>query len=313
MIIKTAEEKENNKGKSKKQEKKKRTTGSLRKDYTDMSPCRAQTFESSINKMTYGFINSHNLKYIISAEGRIDFKESWIEFILYMTYTIIKFYPDKYADILRKGNVTGSGINIDKTYGTIRLDGKAQCRVFKIYDTGLYMESRFEPAEIFNAVAGLIKIYSGDYTSVLLGIEDKKVQGTLIDTEMLDSSEEEKTLDNVFEAVDSGYVITEVEIHNEKIKLRELDGILYVFCKWVYDNFSDGGIKKLPKNKYVGVVSDINREDVDYNSLNGTSYFIYTNHDNRDIINFIRKSVDVLKLDKTTIKFKVHKYRKDVD
>lgn len=310
MIIKTDEKKSNvsadQKVQSKKKQTKKKDNG-LRKDYKDMQPCRVQTLEFPISKMTYGFIQSHDLKYIVTTEGRIDFRDSWIEFILYMMYSLIKAYPDTYKDLFRRNNVTTSALLLDKTYGTVKLDGKEQYRVFKLYDTDLYVESRFEAPEVFEAVAGLIKIYSGEYNTVFLGIEDKTLKKNLIDFENLDSNEKAYSVDEVLPALEDGYIITEIEIHNERLKITELDGVLYIFCKWVYDNFSDTGIKKLPKNKYVGVTLSINREDVDYNNLIKTSYYIYTNHDNRDIINFIRKSIEVLKLDKNTIMLKVHK------
>lgn len=308
MIIKTNNSKKGNSGAQKQQSKKTKSINALRKDYKDMKACRAQTLEFPITKMTYGFVNSHELKYIITPEGRIDFS-GWIECILYMLYTIVKFYPDEYENLLRLNNVTGSEFIVDRTFGTIKLDGKAQRRVFKLYDTDLYVESRFEPAEIFNAMAGLIKIYSGDYSNVLLGIEDKNMVDRKIDDDRLGEFKE-CTIESVFDALQDGFVITEFEILNEKIKISELDGVLYIFCKWVYDNLGDGGIKKLPKNKYAGVVNAINRDDVDYNSLNKTDYYIYTNHDNRDIINFIRKSVEALGIDKTKLKLTVRKYRK---
>lgn len=310
MIIKTDEKKKSATQKNKAQDKKKGRNNGLRKDYRDMQPCRAQTLEFPISKMTYGFVKSHELKYIITTEGRLDFKEGWIECILYMMYTMVKFYPDTYEELFRINNITCSDLLLDKTYGTVKLDGKKQRRVFKLYDTGLYVESRFEAPEVFNAVAGLIKLYSGDYANVLLSIEDRTLTSRAIETDKLDSKSEVKTLDNVFDAVSNGCVITEIEIHNEKLPISTLDGLLYIFCKWTSDNFGDEGVKKLPKNKYVGVVKDISRDDVDYNSLNGTDYYVYTNHDNRDIINFVRKSVEVLKLDKNTIKFKVQKYGK---
>lgn len=276
----------------------------LRKDYTSLNKCRADKAELTLLQMTYGFIDSHEVKYVKIPDGTIELKDSWLELILIMLNMVIESYPDRYSELLCRNNVTSQTFIVDKTYGVVTFDANKNYKVFKIFDTGLYLESLFRSSDIFLAIMGLIKICGYTLDEMSFGLVSKEYIERKLDFNKLADGEHIVGISDVASSVKSGMLLVEISIMGERLQIHDFNLLLYVFCKWVFDNYGSGQMLKMPKHKNNGVTLECKRDDVHYSQIIGSSFYVYSDLNEKSIIRFIKASIEKLGIDENTLKFK---------
>ena len=276
----------------------------LRKDYTSLNKCRADKAELTLLQMTYGFIDSHEVKYVKIPDGTIELKDSWLELILIMLNMVIESYPDRYNELLCRNSVTSQTFIVDKTYGVVTFDANKKYKVFKIFDTGLYLESLFRSSDIFLAIMGLIKICGYTLDEMSFGLVSKEYIERKLDFNKLADGEHIVGISDVASSVKSGMLLVEISIMGERLQIHDFNLLLYVFCKWVFDNYGSGQMLKMPKHKNNGVTLECKRDDVHYSQIIGSSFYVYSDLNEQGIIRFIKASIEKLGIDENTLQFK---------
>lgn len=279
----------------------------LRKDFASMEPYRAETGSLDLTKLNYGTIASHDVRSVeISGDGVTTINNSWEELLLVMLSAVIINYPTDYAHKIAEAEIASETFIIGENYGKVSFDKNRQYRAYSIPGTKLCLESLFSEKDIFQALVGLVKILKIELNNFKLNIVSKRYIEKTINFDLLDSDEKIVEIDKLGELLKKDWVITEVEFMNQRIKLKDIGIVLWVFCKWVNDNFGEQGLKDLPKYKFVGVSKSNDKENVYYQQIPNSDYFVYTDRQDDSMIKFIESTIEKLSLDRSTIKFKLH-------
>ena len=276
----------------------------LRKDYRALTPCRAEKAELDITKMTFGFIDSHEVKYVKTVDGTIQLKDSWLELVLIMLNMVISENRSHYSDILCKYEITSQTFIVDKNYGVYTFDNNKKYKVYKIFDTGLYLESLLDNSDIFLAIVGLIKACGMALDEMDFGLVSKEYIERKLDFNKLADGEHIVGISDVASSVKSGMLLVEISIMGERLEIHDFNLLLYVFCKWIYENYGEGQLLKMPKHKGNGVSLNCDNPDVKYTQLIGSKFYIYSDLNTSGIIRFIKSAIEKLGISEDTIKFK---------
>lgn len=287
-------------------------TPKIRKDFSSMVHYRAETGTVDLTQLTYGVINGHDVKSVSTPDGVLTLNDSWIELVLLMVSTVYENYKDTFKTTIANAGIVSETFNIDTTYGRYSFDKRFQYKVYKVYDTGLYIESTFTEENIFKALIGLVGLCGIKLNDFKMNIVSKEYIERKVDFDLLSSNEKIVTIDQLADALKDNWVLAEIEIMNERIAITDLSAILWIFCKWVYDNFGDAGVLKLPKHKNNGVAKSSDRDDVHYQQIGNTGLFVYTNRKTSDIVRFIKSSIEKLDIPSDTVKFKLKQLNDEV-
>lgn len=293
--------------KQKKIDKEKKSKGpKLSDSYYDESPYNVTNVDVDLTKLRYGMIGSCKLDYVTLDDGVIKLNNSWLQLILIMIETLITEYNDTYEELLVQNNVANQTFIIDKVYGKYLFDGE-QLKVYKIFDTGFYLECTLTNRNIYHAIVGLCKCLNIGVTDIKMHLTNPLIKDIDINFELLEEKEDVVTINDIKPLLTDGVYLVGVEIMTSKARVRNLEVALVAFCNWLYNAYGFAELLELDYCGNTGISMD-NEEELDdiilKQKICGSMVCIYTDGDEDDIIDFFKQCIRHFKMSDKEIKFK---------
>ena len=298
--------------KAKKQSKPKYDTKLFKKssDYTNDDKYELTNTLVEFSKLRYGIISSCDCDYIDIISEVININNSWEEIILKLLYMTINNYPDRYMELLSSENVLNQNFSVDDTYGKYAIS-KNQYKAYKIYDLNIYLEAIFDNKNIYNAIAGLLKINNIPYKTIKFHLVNKDPDIKNGVSALLESSTEVGIKD-CEEYLNNNEFIEGIIIKDKFNNLHRMDVALVVFCTYILDNFGNEMIENMLSVGNTGILLPGDSIEIPSSYIGATNYSVYSDLQTEDILEFILTNAEVAGIDADNIKliFKVKKKNK---
>lgn len=285
--------------------KKKFETKWINKNCFDETPLKLDKASLTLKQLRYGILSSHDLDSIQIELDTIRLKSSWIEFILIMLSQLITDKSNNFKDTLGKYGVTNPSFSVEKIYGSYSFD-KRGYKVYKIYDTGYYLELKEENRILFNSIVALIRALEIDPTALRFNIEkhrdiketpEEKLKKTL------NYNTEEATINEVEQSLIDGKHLVYIKLFDEITKVHRMDVALLAFCNVIYDKYGMQQLMSIQNDEETGICLSINNVDYPSARIKDSMLCVYTSGKEESIVTFISNSIDKLKINKENIKF----------
>lgn len=297
--------KENNTPKKKRQKKEK--AGELCKNYKSMQHYLSTRLYRPLSKLTYGMIDGHELEYIAISEDVIETPDSWAGLVVFLLANVIENHRSRALGLLADNKVTKQDFIVDKIYGKYDFGRKEQLKVYKIYDTGYYLEADFNVENIFCAILGIVKICNIAVDEIYFGMVNRRFIEKLNDFNIIDDDESIVEISELTGELKSGKQLIETFIFGDRIKTDSISTILWVFCCKVAENYNDSILMTLTKYKNTGISMEDNIEGVNSMQIKNSNCKVFTDNKSNDILKFIENSCKKLDIGLEELKFKVRK------
>jgi hypothetical protein len=315
----------------------------LLKNYKTMETCKYDTLEIPVSKLSYGIINSCEIKTFITPEGRIELTNSWLELLIILLDTLISNSDNtkQLSETLQMFQITNQFFMVDKTYGKYTLDGKSY-KAYKIYDSGYYLEYIDESQYVFEAMIGLMQANNLSTVDTTIKLENKNYNKlTIKDKDELEFTrintykeivELPNLLDklNEFKTNNKKMHLLSIEIYGVTTTLHRIDASFLTYCTWLnskvnnseslYNTIKDLRVsntfisKDSKKSEDYDKDKNIGTDNVDTNikssKITGTDLVVYTDLNESDMITYMIESAKLFNFDISRIKFK---FRETVD
>ena len=324
----------------KKRQSKSDKANKLSSNFNSLTPFKYKSGRIEVGKLTYGIIDSCELKSVETMDGLIELDGSWTEFILIMLDALISRKPDSFNHELTENKITNQWFMVDKYYGKYDFDHE-QAKVYRIYNSGYYLEAVFNDENIFFAVVGLLKSLGYSYNEVSFNIkniamsmndntEDETEKPVDLNIVVLDEEYETANLSNVLRKLKPGILMVGMELNGVRMKVHRIDVALKLFCEWVASVYNANPLLHtnavgrtgvcISEDLYFADEADF-REDTGSNETGdsqGKVYFeqlvsgmlyVYTDLNQKDIVEYMRNVAKAIELKKDDCIF-IFKYLK---
>jgi hypothetical protein len=284
---------------------KKKKGPKLMNDYMDNSACEHDNIALDITKMKYGTISSCDCDAIITADGTINVKNSWLEVLLIMLDTIITNNPDSFGKLFEENEVTSMFFVVDKVYGKYSFD-KLQYKAYKIFDSGYYLEYVNTSEVVFKALVGCIKCMGLPLDQIQFHLRNKVYSNLNLRFDILEETESIVTVDELPDMLKAGIHMTSINILGEIIEVHRIDVALVAFCNVIFDKYGILKMSMIPSSQSTGVKILEDGDELNHNimSIRESELGVYTDGDSVRIVEFIRNALEYLEIDKQQVKFK---------
>lgn len=284
----------------------------LHSNYADVSEIKHVEITQPINRLKYAHVLYYNLDLVNVNGDIIKLNNGWIELIMIMLDTIRANYKDDFIGYLMENKITTQSFCVDTKYGKYTFDEEGY-RAFKLYNSEYYVEAIFNVENIFQTIVKLTKCLGISPENILFKMINKDYN---IETVKFQELEEESIKVNIKDSLpyfNKGTFLMHIKITNSIMNLdkeqeevsssiHNIQSVLYVFINYVYNTYSDSGIKKLAVIKgETHVAFEYEDNDKPCKKINNTNYLLYTDCEPKSIINFIDKSMNMLGMDKSDI------------
>lgn len=277
----------------------------LLKDYMDNSDCDIDNTELNLTQMRYGTIRSCDVDLLITPDGSIPIKHSWLEVLLLMLSTVIKNNPDNFEKQFEDNAVTSMFFVVDKVYGKYSFD-KEQYKAYKIPDTEYYLEYLDTSATIFEAIVGLTKCMQMQLNEIQFHLRNKAYNNANLRFNTVEETESIVNIDKIPEMLKAGIHMVSVEILGEVVQAHRIDVALLAICNKLFDEYGAFRLSTLPSNESTGIKVLEDGDELNKNivKIRDSEVGVYCDGDTNGIIQFIKESMMQLDLEKDQIRFK---------
>ena len=297
-----------NKQKKKDKEKKKKGP-KINSNYADTSEYNVSRAQLNFSQLRYGIIKHCELEGVQLPDGYIKLDKSWVELLILMLHTIYESDKAKFRDNLLEYEITNSNFCVDKMYGKYSFDSQ-QYQVYSIYDSGYMLEAIFSCSNIFNAIKGMLDCLEIEYDKILFFVKNPKYCDLELNFDLLDTDDIVANIYNIKDLLTDGTYIVSCEIMTVHTRINSLNMFLVVFCNWVYDTYGLPSVITLPRLDGTGVCLGEPDDNTQYTYIKNSMAVVYTDDNIDDKIDFVKKSMEQLKIGKDQIKFKIKRIRK---
>ena len=290
---------------TKKTSKSKKDNGpKISSNYRSLKPLKSYNTIIDLTKLTFGVIDSCDLKNIVVANESLDIEGSWIGLILFMLDALIaNKSKDELNYTLTSNNVTHQMFCVDTMYGKYTFDEEMP-KVYNIYNSGYYLEAIFSNENIFNAIIGLSKCLGYALDEIQLNVSNSSMIDIALNFDLLEETESVVNINEITPYLKKGVHLVGMSILQSSISAHRMDTALLAFCNWVYDEYGMFKLTELTTCGNTGISLGDFKEDSLCEYIRGSQVFVFTDLDNKDIVKFFKKAMETLKIDKNQIKFK---------
>lgn len=285
--------------------KKKFETKWINKSYFDETPFKLDKASLNLKQLRYGILSSHNLCSIQIELDTIRLKSSWIEFILIMLSQLIADKSNNFKDTLGKYGVTNPSFSVEKIYGSYSFD-KRGYKVYKIFDTGYYLELKEENRILFNSMIALIRALNIDPAALRFNIEKHNENKETPEEKLkktLEYDTKEVTIDEVEQNLLDGEHLAYIKLFEEITKIHRMDIALLAFCNVIYDKYGMQQLMSIQNDEETGICLSINNVEYPSARIKDSMLCVYTSSKEESIITFMSNAISKLKINKESIKF----------
>lgn len=287
--------------------KNKEKASGLCKNYKSMQHYLSTRLHKPLSKLTYGMIDGHTLESIEIPGNTIETPDSWTGLIVFLIANIIENNGKEALKLMADNGVTKKDFIVDKIYGKYDFERKEQLKVYKIYDTGYYIEADFNVENIFCAILGIMKICRIAIDDISFNMINKRFIEKLGDFSIIDEDESIVTISVLADELKAGKQLVEIFVFGDRIKTDSISTLLWVFCCKLAENYNDSIIMTLGKYKNTGISMTENLENVNYMQIKNSSCKVFTDNKDKDIMKFIENSCNKLDIGVDELKFKIRK------
>lgn len=277
----------------------------INKNCFDETPFKLDRASLSLKQLRYGILSSHKLNSIQIELDTIRLKSSWIEFILIMLSQLITDNLDNFKDTLGKYGVTNSSFSVEKLYGSYSFD-KREYKVYKIFDTGYYLELKEENRILFHSIIALIRALDIDPGTLKFNIEKHDIIKATPEEKLkktLDYNTGEVTIDEVEQSLIDGKHLAYIKIFDEITKVHHMDIALLAFCNVIYDKYGMQQLMLVQNDEETGICLSLNNTEYPSARIKDSMLNVYTSGKEESIVAFMNNTINKLKINKENIKF----------
>lgn len=266
----------------------------LCKNYFDSSPLKLSRGDITLKQLRLGTILSHDLKAVVVDCDTIELKSSWVEFILIMLSQLIET-KDNFKDILGKFQITNQNFYVEKVYGNYSFDTQGYT-VYKIYDTGYYLEAKLNERSIFLAIAKLIRALELNPKSIKFRVVSKKITKEDIIKESVNYRVESVNIEDAYERFEKNENITYIKINKQTEKVNRLDVALLIMCNVIYDEYGINRLTSIQNTEQTGICLVTSSIEYPKARIKDSLLHVYTTGDYESILEFMQNTEDLLDL-----------------
>lgn len=285
----------------------------VNKNYMDMKPFNVVNTNLNMKSITYGAIDSCKLNSIYIQNSKINFNKSWEELVVFLLHYLIYNNKSNFRQILADYSITNQEVIVDTTYGNYDLQNNNQYKVYKIYDSNLYIEAVFSPKNIFNIILGVLKYLEIQTDEIEFNITNKEYKDTRIDYSIESDNEEIVYTDMLKYYIKENRHMVSVNVFGNSTVVHDLDMALYVICYFVAMRYGDLELLKVKRYRNVGIITNTdnieNMEKLKITSMpiNIGIVRLCTDNDVSSELGFLDNLVTYFKLSNEQLKFKFTK------
>lgn len=287
----------------------------------------------TLNNLTYGHIINADVSRINLSGDILDIDSSWVGLILIMLDTLrINSKDEKeFLTTLMDKEITDQAFCVDKRFGKYTFD-KAMYKAYNLYNSGFYVESTFTHEVIYKVIINLAKALQIEPDRFSIHLVHKEYNK--IDV-LLDELEENSIAVNIEDSVPyfkGGVFLMDMGITNTSMKVQELiaqatsgkqssiinivkvhhiQEVIIIFLNYVYDTYDEKTMAKLVKIEG-GTFIRTNKtlENLPSMQIRDSKFEVYSDLNVESVVYFIKKSMEILNMDKDDIKLYFRKHKK---
>lgn len=295
------------------------------KNYTDIENFKFAEIDSTINNLKYTHIINSDVTRINIAGDRIDITNSWVGLILLMLDTIRVNNEDNFINYLMEKGITDQSFCVDKTFGKYSFD-KDLFKAYNLYDSNYYVESTFTFETIYKTIINMAKALEIKPELFSLHLVHKEYSLNDIILEELEDKSIPVNIDEAYEYFRENIFLMDISIVNTSSKVsnitktnsimnitkaHHIQEVLMIFLYHVYDNYGDTYMNKLCKLETNTKVSTASKPlSGPSMQIRDSKYFVYSDLHPKNVLLFIEKAMQVVKMDKDDIKLYFRKKKK---
>lgn len=284
----------------------------LAKNYTDDSSYDGDNVMLDMTQMRYGVISSCDADYVVTNEGTIELKDSWLEFILISLYNVINNNKTTFQKLFEENEVTNMYFVVDKVYGKYVFD-EQQYKAYNIYDTGYYLELISTSEVLFKAIVGLIKCMGVPLDQIKFHLKNKMFKDETLVFNNTEVDEVIVNIDDLDKALSDGGFISAVDMNGTIVNAHRLDVAFVAIVNILYDNYGALRLYSIPSSESTGIKEFEEGDELNSNvmQIRDSDIALYTDGNDKEIIKFISISMTILEIPKNNIRFKIRRNRKE--
>lgn len=124
----------------------------------------------TVYQLQVGWVSSGTPDKILFEDDMMPLENGWIELLMVMLHMLYLENSREFIFKLAEFGVGNSNVKIDRTYGTIDIDGVKDFTSYRLYDTPYHVEINFDPLSIMNSIAGLCRALGYSTKEVRIGL-----------------------------------------------------------------------------------------------------------------------------------------------
>lgn len=210
-----------------------------------------------LSQLTLGIIrDSSPVK--VSVDGdEVELGSGWIELMLLLMDILRANNSDyDFRNKLAKNGIIDDGLLVERVYGKQVICHKHTWSVYKLYDSGYYVEGEFTDERLVKSIIKLAKLDGIDIDSTyvhLVNTRYSKEEIKLKDIQLEDETVKIKLEDALWN-IKKGSYIRAVIIDGRAERCNNIEQLLVISCRIMHD-MVDGGYSKLAEysNEFTGI------------------------------------------------------------
>lgn len=235
----------------------------------------------------------------IVGDGKLEFNDSWAEWILLMISMVNSNYPDRLTSKLVDNNVLSDGVNIMTELVEYPLSDEVEYKTYKLPNSIYYVEIRNDGEAIIKAIKGLLAILAIPMKDVTVDIVPLNIKINGINTAYKDAKRIAKkdTLYDIIRKYHADQIrtnainISAITVFGYKQKTKGTMQALILFMTWAESSYGStlelAGVRCSTDGVGLTTAHNIDEYGEGFTKVKIGKYYMYAANDNTTILNYI--------------------------
>lgn len=239
-----------------------------------------------LTRLKYGHIKNGIITRVAIYGQVIDLNDSWAELEILLLGTLHSRLKSnkEFFETLVKCEVCSVNTSVSESFGKISTDEGQKVFAYKIFDTGLYLETNLNVEDTFNMITRIVKELGIPYENFQYVLDEPERIGLRLSN--IRTVISEVGVDGLLNKLKSSTRVVGFRMFGNRVNVISFDDMIYSIIRILLKSFGDNALEYMRSNSQVGLCINKKLKDFTYRSLE------YTVESGEELFMYLGNSVD---------------------